>query len=126
MRTGLLIIAALLIAGEMLNAADAPVGTDAVESLLKICSDAGVIVSEKDLKTGTVPQDPKLGVSKFIVPDETKLRATLRANKSLTENVDSRNPSRGCVAGGTTAAVRVGRIHSGRELKTNSRESPPC
>lgn len=95
-RTGLVLAAAGLVVGGALSAPDPPAGARAVEALLKICSDAGVIVSESDSRTGSVPQDPKLGISKFIVPDETKLRAILKANQPLMADEKSRQALIGC------------------------------
>ena len=76
--------------------ANQPEGTKAVEALLAVCSEAEVIVAEKDPKTGKVPADPELGISRFIVPDETRLRTIVRANRSLMANVKSRKALIGC------------------------------
>src|SRR5580698_3906796 len=54
MRMLVLIFSALLGNLETSTATDPPVGAAAVEALLKACSDAGVIVSEIDPKTGKV------------------------------------------------------------------------
>ena len=96
MRKKLLIVVALLSANQGLSAADPPVGTAAVEKLLTVCSDAGVIVTVKDPKTGKVLPDPQLGIPQFIVPDEAKLRATLKANKTIMQDVKSRQALIGC------------------------------
>ncbi len=96
MRSAVLVVAAVLGVVGVRTSTAQPGGAADVEALLKACSDAGVIVSEKDPKTGKVPADPELGISKFVAPDEAKLRAAVRANKSLMENVKSRQALIGC------------------------------